>query len=82
MCIVGERQLLTESVFVELILLFKGKRIGCEKAWGGEAIQCRGDGNGQDIDFAEHQGVQRAQALRNQILVRGKAVIRQCFPVR
>ena len=70
MGIVGQRELVTQGLLIELVFLFERKSIGSEKARRCETVQRCGDRYGEDIHFMMTEGMQGTQALRNQILMR------------
>ncbi|CFD97344.1 Uncharacterised protein [Bordetella pertussis] len=79
--VVGQRQLRAQGRFVEPVLLLERKRIRGQEGGRRQAVQGGGDRHGQDVHALVHERVQRAQALRDQVLVGRERVVGQGFPV-
>ncbi len=82
MAIARQRQLLAQGWYIQLLAAFQEKGISRQIGHRRQRIQGGGDGRNQHIASPAAQMVQGRQALGNQILMRGKMVIRQGFPVR
>src|SRR5690606_4112603 len=67
--VVRQHELLTQRRFVERVALPKRERVRREKFGGRQSVQRGGDRRHQNIDSVLHERMQRAQALRDQILV-------------
>ena len=79
--VVGQGQLGAQAFLVQGVALAEMEGVGRQEGRRGQADQGGGDRHHQDVHGALAQGVQGAQAFGNQVLVRGKAVVGQGFPV-
>src|SRR5690606_3797533 len=70
MGVVGQRELLAQCLFVQLLALTERKGIGRQEFRRRQAIQRCRDGHEQYVDIILHKGMQRAQTLRHKVLVR------------
>src|SRR5690606_32474369 len=73
--VIGEDELLAQRRLIQPVALAKRKRVRRKKGGRRNAVQRGGDGNGEHVHMLLHEGVQRLQALRYQVLVRRERVI-------
>jgi hypothetical protein len=77
-----ERQLGAQSCLVELLARLEEKGIGREEGRRRHAQQRGGGGHQQHIALASADFMQSGESLRHQVMVRGKGVVGQRFPIR
>ena len=85
MAVASQRELRFQPRFIELLLDFEFEGVASQKARWRQAVQRRGAGNdhyiGAGFLVALLDAPESRQALANQVLMRRKGVVRQCFPV-
>jgi hypothetical protein len=80
--VAGERKLGLQLSFVEGFALLEEEGVGRQKGGRRHAQQSGGGRHDQHVGLAAADFVQRGQTLRHQVLVRGKRIVGQGFPVR
>ena len=75
-------QIAFQTAYIQSLPCFQPKRTPCQKRHGRQLLHCRGDRYEQYVRRAAFNLPQCRQALRHQILMRRKTLVRQRFPVR
>jgi hypothetical protein len=79
--VAGHRHLRAQAVHVELFALLQKEGVGGQESRRGQPVKGRGGGHQGDVGFAAADGVERGQALGDQVLVGREAVVGQGLPV-
>ena len=82
MRVAGENQLAAQGFRRQRRALLEEKCVSGDEARRGQPVKRRGDRHHRDIEGCVRDLIERGEALRYQVLMRGKTVVRQGFPVR